>query len=162
MPTKRAAVRVLAVLAGLVLLAQAVPVDRLNPPVQSEMPAPGEIRPLLRRACYDCHSNETVWPWYSRVAPASWLLSHDVAEGRDALNFSAWGAYGAARRAKALHETAEEVAEGEMPPWYYRLLHPDARLTAHEIDVLRAWAAGAAAGDSGRPRAAAGVLSTPP
>ena len=142
----RAVVRVLGVLTGVVLLAQAVPVDRVNPREQSGMSAPAEVGALLRRACYDCHSNETVWPWYSRVAPASWLLSHDVHEGRDTLNFSTWDAYGAARRAKALRETAEEVAEGEMPPWYYRLLHPEARLTAHEVEVLRAWAAGEAEG----------------
>jgi hypothetical protein len=134
----------LAIVAGLLALAQAVPVERRNPPVVGEVPASAEVRVLLRRACYDCHSNETVWPWYARVAPMSWLVAHDVTDGRDSVNFSAWTAYGPARRAKLLRESADEIAEGEMPPWYYRLVHPEARLTRDELATLRAWASGAA------------------
>jgi hypothetical protein len=136
--------RALGVAAGVLLAAQAFRIDRRNPPVEHEIAASVELRDLLRRACYDCHSNATVWPWYGGVAPASWLLAHDVREGRRKLNFSGWGTYGSARRAKALRESAEEVAEGEMPPWYYRLLHREARLTPEEVATLRAWAASGA------------------
>src|SRR5689334_23582497 len=75
------------------LLAQLIPVDRRNPPVQAEVQASAEARVLLRRACYDCHSNETVWPWYARVAPVSWVVVHDVRRGRDVVNFSTWTLY---------------------------------------------------------------------
>jgi cytochrome c551/c552 len=110
--------------------------------VSSDVGAPPEVAAILRRACYDCHSNETVWPWYAGVAPVSWLLAHDVQEGRAELNFSTWDTYDAARRKKKLKETAEEVAEGEMPPWLYVLMHPDARLDATARERLRAWTAG--------------------
>jgi heme-binding protein len=80
---------------------------------------------------YDCHSNETVWPWYSHVAPMSWLLQRDVDEGRRKLNFSEWG-----RPRKEARESAKAVQKGEMPPWYYIPLHPDARLTAAETRAL--------------------------
>jgi len=121
---------------------QLVPVDRSNPPVESEVPAPPEVRAILKRACYDCHSNETVWPWYSRVAPASWLLAHDVHEGRDVLNFSTWGRLEPAQQRKAMRETREEIAEGEMPPWLYLPAHPEARLSAEDRAALKEWARG--------------------
>jgi len=128
-------------LIALAIGAQLIRVERTNPPVQSDVVAPPAVHALLRRACYDCHSNETVWPWYARVAPASWLLAHDVGEGREELNFSTWAAYPPARRKKLLRETAEEVAEGHMPPWYYLLLHGDARLGPSEREMLRVWTA---------------------
>lgn len=131
-------------LAGLALVvllvaAQFVPVDRTNPPVGEEIVAPAEVMTVLERACYDCHSNETVWPAYSRVAPVSWLVARDVHEGREALNYSTWGRYSAEERSELLEETWEEVAEGEMPMKPYVLLHPAARLTAEDQEVLRAW-----------------------
>lgn len=123
----------------LLLAAQFVPVDRTNPPVGEEIVAPAEVMTVLERACYDCHSNETVWPVYSRVAPVSWLVARDVHEGREALNYSTWGRYSAEERSELLEETWEEVAEGEMPMKPYVLLHPAARLTAEDEEVLRAW-----------------------
>jgi hypothetical protein len=123
-----------------VLVAQAFRIDRDNPAVESEMPAPAEVRAALRHACYDCHSNETVWPWYACVAPVSWVVSHDVHDGRRAVNFSTWGTYRPAPHAKLLRESVEEVTEGDMPPWYYRVIHPEARLTADEIAALGSWA----------------------
>lgn len=126
-------------LAGALVVAQAFRIDRTNPPVASDVAAGPEVQPLLRRACYDCHSRETVWPWYSHVAPVSWLLAHDVGEGRAELDFSTWDAYPAAKKRKKLAESAEEIEEGEMPPWYYVLMHPEARLTATDRALLRAW-----------------------
>ena len=129
---------VLVVLLG---LAQLVGVDRTNPPVVSDVPAPLDVKTTLRRACYDCHSNETAWPWYSQVAPISWLLAYDVGEGREDLNFSTWQQYDEKRRRKMLKETVETVNEGEMPPWYYVLMHPDTRLADRDRQALAAWAA---------------------
>jgi hypothetical protein len=135
---------VLSVLVGLLLIAQVFRIDRTNPPVTSDVPAPADVKAVLRRACYDCHSHETVWPWYSRVAPISWLVGHDVQEGREELDFSTWASYAPAKRAKLLRETAKETSEGEMPPWYYVLVHPDARLGTDDVALLRAWVDAAA------------------
>lgn len=120
-------------------LAQLVPVQRTNPPVSGEVSAPQEVKTILRKACYDCHSHETVWPWYSHVAPVSWLVASDVEEGRKHLNFSVWDTYPDKRRARKLEEVADEVGEGEMPLWFYVPLHPDAKLDAREREVLVAW-----------------------
>ena len=131
------------VLLGAVLVLAAiqfVPVDRSNPPVETEIPAPENVRAVLRRACYDCHSNETLWPWYSRVAPVSWLVARDVREGRKELNFSTWNLYEEKRRLRKMKETREEVAGGEMPPWFYVAIHRDAVLSAGDVALLNAWA----------------------
>ena len=140
MRTRRAAMWLAGGAAIALAGAQFIPVSRANPLDGTELAASPQVRSLLRRACYDCHSNETTWPWYSHVAPVSWLVAHDVAEGREALNYSRWQAYGAGQRAELLDETWEEVAEGEMPPAAYLLLHPEARLDEADRTALRAWA----------------------
>jgi len=132
------------ILLGLVIalvVAQAVRIERSNPPLAGDVAAPPAVAAVLRRACYDCHSNETVWPWYAAVAPVSWLLARDVREGRAELNFSAWDRYDATKRRKRLKESAEEVTEGEMPPWTYVLVHPAARLDPAATALLRTWTA---------------------
>ncbi len=112
---------------------QLVPYGRSpgNPPVVRE---PGwdspQTRELARRACFDCHSNETKMPWYGWVAPASWLILSDIQGGRAALNFSEW--QGSGRRGESPAEMAKEIAEAEMPPLQYRLFHPASRLTDAE------------------------------
>ena len=120
---------------------QFVFIERTNPPITGEIDAPPQVMELLRRSCYDCHSNETVWPWYSYIAPASWLLADDVAEGRAELNFSEWSGYDDKRKLKKFKEIREEVGEGEMPQWYYILLHPDAALTDEDKQALFDWTA---------------------
>ena len=132
------------------IVIQFAPVKRTNPPVESDLPAPAEARSVLRRACYDCHSNETVWPWYSRIAPVSWVIAHDVNEGRAELNFSTWDRLSAEKQAKAMRESWKEVAEGDMPTWYYVVLHPEARLSPADQSVLRAWSGSAAGGEHGQ------------
>lgn len=118
---------------------QFIPISRTNPPVQVDFRGSTEVVSVLRRACYDCHSNETTWPWYSHVAPLSWVIAHDVNEGRAALNFSAWNQLSADKQAEAIKESWEVVAEGKMPTWYYVALHPEARLSANDKSVLRTW-----------------------
>lgn len=131
---------ILTAVATVAALIQFVPYgrDHVNPSVTAEpvwdSPA---TRALTIRACYDCHSRETAWPWYTDVAPVSWVAMNHVVEGRAVLDFSAWD-----RPQHELDEIAETIEEGEMPPGYYRLLHAAAQLTATEkrqlIDGLRA------------------------
>lgn len=127
---------VLGIIGAIVVLLvalQAVPYGRnhTNPPVRMEpawdSPA---TRALAVRACFDCHSNETVWPWYSDVAPIAWLVQRDVDKGRRELNFSEWD-----RPPREAREAAESIQKGKMPPSYY-LLRPDATLSPTERDVL--------------------------
>jgi hypothetical protein len=113
-----------------------------NPPVVAEpsWDSP-QTRALAVRACFDCHSNQTVWPFYSRIAPASWLATYDVVEGREHLNFSEWvsesGEYGEeSERSEAAEESIEVIRSGEMPPRQYLLLHPEAQLTPAEQQAL--------------------------
>jgi len=131
--------RVALVAAGLLLTVQLVPVDRSNPPVESTVPAPPAVGQILRRSCFDCHSNETVWPWYSRVAPASWIVARDTRQGREHLNFSTWNRLDAQQRIDLLEEVWEEVEAGDMPMPIYLPLHPEARLTEADKAAIEAW-----------------------
>ncbi len=123
-----------AVLAIGFLAIQLVPYgrDHTNPPVTGEpawdTPA---TRDLAARACFDCHSNGTVWPWYANVAPISWRLQNHVDEGRTKLNFSEWGT-----GKQETEQIARLTQEGEMPPWDYLLTHPEARLSSTETQAL--------------------------
>lgn len=118
----------------LFLLIQLVPYGRAhtNPPViqEPQWDSP-QTRALMGRACFDCHSNLTVWPWYSNIAPISWLVQRDTDQGREKLNFSEWGL--GENEADDIYEV---VAEGEMPPKSYLLSHPEARLNADEKEAL--------------------------
>lgn len=131
--------RVALVAAGLLLAIQLVPVDRSNPPVESTVPAPPAVEEILRRACFDCHSNETAWPWYSRVAPASWIVARDTRQGREHLNFSTWNRLDPEERIDLLEDVWEEVDAGDMPMAIYLPLHPEARLTEADKAAIEAW-----------------------
>lgn len=122
------------------IAAQFIPVDRSNPPVTSDLTAPAAVHDVLRQSCYDCHSNETVWPWYSHIAPISWLVAFDVHEGRDHLNFSEWGNYPTDSQSRMKRAIWAAVDEGEMPPIQYLPAHPDARLDDQDKSILRNWA----------------------
>ena len=118
---------------GLFLLIQVIPYghSHTNPPVTGE-PAwdSPRTRELAAAACFDCHSNETAWPWYTSVAPFSWLTQHDVESGRATLNFSEWN------QPQEAGDFAEMISSGEMPPWYYSLIHSAARLSDQEKQQL--------------------------
>jgi hypothetical protein len=140
---------------ALALAIQVVPYGRAHttPPVRAE-PAwdRPETRPLVKRACYDCHSNETVWPWYTNVAPVSWRVQRHVEEGRTVLNFSEWD-----RPQEEAGESAETVQEGEMPPGDYLLLHPEARLSPAEREALIRGLTASLGQESGRDRRTPGT-----
>ncbi len=121
---------------GLLAAIQLVPYGRehTNPPVIEE-PAwdSAQTRELAVAACFDCHSNETEWTWYSNIAPVSWVVANHVDEGRRILNFSEWN-----RQYRSTHEAVETVQEGSMPPLYYTAIHPEARLNQDQLDTLAA------------------------
>jgi hypothetical protein len=122
-----------AILLAMFVAIQLVPYGHAhsNPPVSSEPQwnSP-RTRQLAVAACYDCHSNQTDWKWYTNIAPISWLTQNDVNAGRQALNFSEWD------RHQRTREVAEVVREGSMPPWYYTPMHPASRLSAQEQQEL--------------------------
>ena len=96
-----------------------------------------KIKAILKRACYDCHSNETNWVWYTKIAPASFLAVKDVNDGRKHLNFSEWNI---SNEAKAKEEIWNEISEEQMPPWQYKIFHSESKLSLEEKDLLRNWA----------------------
>jgi len=124
---------------GALLIAQFITIQRTNPPLRGDLTAPPQIKTLLRRACYDCHSNETRWSWHTYVAPISWLVERDVKRGRQELNFSEWGSYYPTTRRRKLQWMDRALREETMPPWTYRVLHPGAGLTQHELIALEKW-----------------------
>jgi hypothetical protein len=119
---------------------QLVPVDRENPAGGKPFDAPANVQAIVRRACFDCHSNETVWPWYSYVAPVSWLVAHDVNEGREHLDLSRFADMSEDKRSAKADEMAEEAENDAMPPSQYLIMHKGAKLSAEDKKVLRAWA----------------------
>ncbi len=113
--------------------------DRSNPPVTADLQAPSDVKTVLQQLCYDCHSNETRWLWYSDVAPVSWLVVHDVNEAREHLNFSEWGRMDAGDRREMREEIWGEVEEGAMPLRLYSVAHPRARVSESDLQILREW-----------------------
>jgi hypothetical protein len=128
---------------GIVLLGmQFYRPERTNPtsdPARSfeaiEKPSP-QVMAVLNRSCTNCHSHQTVWPWYSAIAPASWLVADDVAEGREHLNLSDWARVPVEKRAHKLEEVCEETRKGDMPPRLYLMLHPEAKLSEQDSKLL--------------------------
>lgn len=100
---------------------------------------PDNIAQKLRASCYDCHSNETVYPWYSYLAPVSFLVSRDTREGRKKLNFSDWNKLSKVKKAKFLDEINDELEEGEMPMKIYTVIHRNAVLNDQDIKALQNW-----------------------
>ena len=136
-------------LAGLALLVIAIVVRaqfrQPDPPpdpalgLSARAVVPEPVMATLRRACFDCHSNETRWPWYSRLPIASWLIERDVKKGRGQLNFSRWVQYNRFVRAELLDKVCERVTAGEMPLRPYLMLHGEARLSKTDVAGLCEW-----------------------
>jgi hypothetical protein len=128
----------LAIIAVLILI-QFVPVTRTNPPVTAEVNAPADVMAIVKRACYDCHSNETRWRWYAYVAPVSWFIAHDVKEGREHLNFSAWGSLSPSHQRILAEDVWEQISREEMPLQAYSVMHSEARLTDADKAAIHRW-----------------------
>ena len=118
---------------------QLVPVDRSNPPVGTVIDPPAEVERVMRAACWNCHSNETEWPWYAHVAPVSWYVTDHVRDGREDLNFTEWPAGDADEVRDLAEEVGEQIEADAMPPTTYRWMHPGARLTEEEKQILLDW-----------------------
>jgi hypothetical protein len=117
--------------AAILVIFQFIPVDRTNPPIKNEPKWNSHAtREMVKNSCFDCHSNEATYPWYSYVAPVSWLVSNHIAEGREHLNFSEW------TNDVDVDEMIEEIRSGEMPLWDYKLMHSHANLTPEQTDSL--------------------------
>jgi uncharacterized membrane protein len=129
----------------LLALAQLVRFDRINPTIdraktiEATTAVPPEIHEILKRSCNDCHSNETIWPWYSRIAPVSWMIALDVQGGRGEINFSEWGGYTTTNRADKLKEICSWVRRGAMPDTKYTIIHRSARMTDEQRNGVCTW-----------------------
>lgn len=107
--------------------------------IASVQPA-DEVAAILKDACYDCHSNNTTYPWYAEIAPVSLWIDHHVQDGKKHLNFSEWTTYSNKKKAHKLEEVAEELEKGGMPLKSYTLLHENSRLTPEQVEMLSSWA----------------------
>lgn len=135
---KQTAVGILVLFAA----AQLIRPNRANPPtdasraIHTQLGTANQMPAILDRACGDCHSNNTVWPWYTEVAPVSWLMAYGVTEGRKAVNFSEWTAYPAERQRQLLVASCQDVSVGKMPGSAWIWLHPEARLSTQDIETI--------------------------
>jgi cytochrome c551/c552 len=121
---------------------QFVPVKGLgsNPPARYKLDAPPEVLAILQRSCFDCHTNETKWPFYARIAPGSWLMARDVNKGRSRFNMSEWGDTDEDERQLDKENSWDQIEEGEMPKWFYVFpMHPSAKLSDADKATLKAW-----------------------
>ena len=136
--------------------AQFVRPQHVNPPADPSRSIQAHVRTsglgtVLDRACSDCHSSQTSWPWYTQVAPMSWLMAYGVQEGRTAVNFSEWASYPPEKQRQLLVLSCRDVSQGRMPGLPYTLLHPEARLSARDVATICAAADQAVAGIEGTP-----------
>jgi hypothetical protein len=140
------------------LIIQIFRIDKSNPQVDSSKNfvnvtnASAEVKSILAASCYDCHSNEVIYPWYTNIAPFSWWIKHHVNEGREELNFSEWGTYSSRRMDHKLKECIEQVEEGEMPMDSYLWMHKDATLTDAQKQELIAFFNSLRTHESDKPR----------
>ncbi|HFC00060.1 MAG TPA: cytochrome C [Phaeodactylibacter sp.] len=130
------------ILLGVFILMQFFRIDKTNPPVDAKLDfininqPPENISKMIKSACYDCHSYETKYPWYSNIAPVSWWLKGHIDEARGELNFSEWGSYSAKKASHKMEEAMEEVEEKEMPLTPYVIAHSEAKLSEEQRAAL--------------------------
>jgi hypothetical protein len=129
----------------LFVVIQFVPVDKQNPPlnpsqtIYATQTVPPEVRNVFESSCNDCHSDETRWPWYAHIAPASWIVAHDVHEGRKEMNFSEWGKYSTEKEEDKLEEICEQVVNGDMPESKYAFVHRKSKPTEAQRNAVCKW-----------------------
>jgi hypothetical protein len=138
--------KVLLALAAFLIVIQFMQPRGTNPPIvqskslDAHVQVPGEVQAILNRACSNCHSNHTTWPWYGQIAPFSWVITDDVNEGRRHMNFEDWEAQASPKDASdRLAGICKETQAKGMPPFSYRIMHPESRLKPSEIDTLCSW-----------------------
>jgi len=137
---------ILSIIIALAVIIQLIPVNRPAVKVQNQadlltnVAIPDSVAQLLKTSCYDCHSNQTTYPWYAHVAPVSWLVTRDVREGREHVNFSTWGDLDKKQKAGKLSDIMDEVSGKDMPLAIYPLMHPDAKLSDADRKAIVDWA----------------------
>lgn len=137
--------KILLSLLAIIVAAQLFQIDKENPvynlenDLLAQVDAPGEVKTILKQACYDCHSYETKYPWYTSVAPLSWWIDEHIQDGRKHFNFSEWGNYDLKKKKHKLEELIHEVEEGEMPLNSYTWVHSEANLSEEQIKALIGW-----------------------
>ena len=133
------------IIPGILLLMQLIRIDKSSPTIDPSVDIepvvkpPEDVMEILKSACYNCHSNETRYPWYSNVAPVSWWLKHHVNEAREHFDFSTLGQFKGAQLAEILADASEVVESGEMPLKSYTWMHPEARLSTEQRNRLVQW-----------------------
>lgn len=136
---------IIIVLFGGFLIIQFIRPDQTNPAIvkaetlEATMPVPEKVSSILQRSCNDCHTNETVYPWYSKITPFNWFLADHVVVGRNELNFSIWNLYDNSRKRRKLDEICEQATTGEMPLPSYLWIHRDAKLLEEDVRALCDW-----------------------
>ncbi len=115
------------------------PVEDPHQTMQAVVAVPPDVQSIFERSCYDCHSSRTVLPWYSKVAPVSWLLASDINEGREEISFSTFASMSRKRASKKFTRICDEVKHGDMPPWYYLPMHPAAKLSDADRTAICNW-----------------------
>lgn len=143
---------ILSLVAVLVVI-QFFRIDKSNPPSDPALSlfvveqVPDQVQSIIKTSCFDCHSNNATYPWYSNVAPVSWWVKNHINEAREELNFNEWGSYSVKKKMHKLEEIEEEVGEGEMPLPSYLIIHGDARLTKQQQQSVINWAKGLRTGE---------------
>ena len=138
---KRLAIALLLVLVAIQIFQPARTNPQIDPKreIHANLAVDPAVAGVLQRSCNDCHSHRTVWPWYSDVAPVSWLVVSDVNQGRKVLNLSEWAAHRPEEQQKQLSEICKEVSEGEMPGLSYTLMHRHAKLSTDDVSAICGW-----------------------
>lgn len=137
--------RLIIISIGIIVLIQFIRIDTINPEINENNDfinltvAPIEIRNILKNSCYDCHSNQTKYPWYSNVAPVSWMLKKHINEGRKHLNLSKWGDYSLDKQISKKEDCVKEIQDNEMPLKSYTLIHTNAKLSSNSKKLLIDW-----------------------
>jgi len=141
-------VNIIFIVVFLILLGiQFIPINKTNPIITQDIQAPAEVKSILRNSCYNCHSNETKWPWYSELAPVSWMIVNDVNDARKKLNFSSWDKISFEKKEELKKDIWDEVRQDEMPLSLYLYLHPDAKLDLSQKNMIKKWITGTGIGD---------------
>lgn len=132
----------------LVLLGiQFIPIKKTNPIITQNIQAPAEVKSILRTSCYNCHSNETNWPWYSNFAPVSWMIINDVEDARNKLNFSTWNKISFEKQEEIKKDMWDEIRQEDMPPTLYTYVHPESKLDLLQKNIIKKWITGTGIGD---------------
>jgi hypothetical protein len=141
-------VNILFIVVFLILLGiQFIPINKTNPIITQDIQAPAEVKNILRTSCYNCHSNETKWPWYSNFAPVSWMIINDVSDARNKLNFSTWNKISFEKKEELMKDIWDEVRQEDMPLTLYTFIHPEAKLDILQKNIIKKWITGTGIGE---------------